>query len=282
MNKNIIIKKMLGEFIGCFFLGSVGLMSIYQNIVFGGSVVEIAITFGLCIALAIAVMAPISGAMISPAFTIAQAIFKRFPIKEVIPYIFAQIMGWFLGALLIIAMCNESLYLWENTMGIVRGTASDVYSAQIFMCNMPNMLFASSLGAGLDSGIQLWPVWACILNETLGTLILTFATLVYSDPRNRMRPSLKSVPLMSGFVLAMLIGTLLVGSSACLNPARDLGPRLALKIFGWESAFPGFGWNNGGNWWIWWLCTIGGAILGEIVYEYIWGKIILDNELEDK
>jgi glycerol uptake facilitator protein len=35
---------------------------------------------------------------------------------------------------------------------------------------------------------------------------------------------------------------------ACINPARDLGPRIAITILGWgAAAFPGVG----RPWWVW-------------------------------
>ncbi len=281
-DNSLVLKKMVGEFLGCFFLGSIGLFTIYQGIVYGAATVaEIGIMFGICIMFAVVVAAPLSGAVLNPAITIAQALFKRIPWKQVLPLIIAQVLGWFLGCLLLIAMTNSSLLIWEQALSITRGNATDVYSAQIFMCNMPNMLMALGLGAGLDTGLVSWPLWACIANEIMCSILLTLAVLVFTDPRIRLRPELKNLSLYLGLIVALAIGAMLAGSTACMNPARDLGPRIALHIFGWESAFPGLGWNSGGYWWIWWIVPVLGATLAAVIHYYMIGKNIVDDEMED-
>jgi glycerol uptake facilitator protein len=276
-----IYKKMLGEFVACFVLGFVGLGTIYQAIVYGaGTVPEIGIMFGICIMFAVIIAGPISGALLNPAITIAFAVFNKFPKKDVIPFCVAQVLGWFVGCLLLVAVTNDSILLWEASIQVARGTPSDVYSAQVFLCNMPNMLMANGLGAGLGSGVASWPTWASILNEIGATMTLTLSVLVFTDPKNRFRPQVKSFALWLGLIIALAISMFLAGSTACMNPARDLGPRMALYLFGWgQSTFPGLGFGSGGVWWVWWVVPIAGAILATALYEFGLNKWVLDNEL---
>lgn len=277
-----ITKKCIGEFIGCFALGYIGLGTILTGIIYGFSdIYGIGMMFGFTIMFAVIISFPLSGAVLNPAITITLAAMKKFPWKEVPVYIIIQILGWGLGCLLLIATTNESLLLWEAANGIVRGTESDVYSAQIFMCNMPNMLCALGLGAGLGSGIVSWPVWASIVNELLASALLCVSVLIFIDAKNRVRPELKSFPLWLGIIIALAIMFFLPGSTACMNPARDLGPRIALWLFGYESTFPGLGWGNGANWWIWWVVSTAGALLAGFFYCKVLCPCCMDDESKD-
>jgi hypothetical protein len=50
---------------------------------------------------------------------------------------------------------------------------------------------------------------------------------------------------------------------ACINPARDLGPHIAISILGWgAAAFPGVG----RPWWIWTVGPILGALAGGVAW----------------
>ena len=277
-------KRMTGEFIGCFILGYIGLGTIYTAIVYKyGTVMEIGIMFGITITFAVIISAPISGAVLNPGITIAQALFRKFPWKLVPAYILAQVAGWFLGCLLLLATANDSVAMWETSLGIIRGNANDVYSAQIFLCNMPNMLGEMSLGLDLGSKATAWPVWASVVNELLASMLLMLSVAVFTDPKNRFRPPLQFFPLWLGFIVALAIMFFLPGSTACMNSARDFGPRLALALFGWgDSTFPGLGWGLGGIWWVWWVVPTLGAIGALFLYEKVLCPSCTDNALADK
>ena len=279
-----IWKKILGEAIGCFALGYIGLGTIATFVLYGFSdVYGVGIMFGLTIMFAVIIAGPISGAVLNPAITIAQACFKKFSWKEVPAYIIAQLLGWFLGCLLLVATFDGALAQYEAANGYIRGTSADVFTAQIFMCNMPNMLCALGFDATTENVVTTtWPVWASIVNEVLASALLTISVLIFTDGKNRFRPILKGFPLWLGFIVGLAIMFFLPGSTACMNPARDLGPRLALWIFGWgDSTFPGLGWGSGGYWWIWWVVCTFGAVLAGWFYEKVLNKICLDDETKD-
>lgn len=284
-NLSPITKKCIGELIGCFALGYIGLGTIYTCIVYGFSdIYGVGIMFGLTIMFAAIIAGPLSGAVLNPAITIAQACFKKFAWKEVPAYIISQVIGWFLGTLLLLATINHGIAFYETANGFIRGTSMDVYTAQIFQCNMPNMLCALGL-EGLKNSVAStsWPVWACVINEIMASALLCISVLIFTDPRNRLRPILGAFPLWLGFIIGLAIMFFLPGSTACMNPARDLGPRLALKVFGWgQSTFPGLGWGSGGYWWIWWIVCPIGAILAEFCYEKILVPCTLDDARNDK
>lgn len=281
-NLSPITKRCIGELIGCFVLGYIGLGTIVTGIVNQFSdIYGIGMMFGFTIMFAVIIAAPISGAVLNPAITISQAVFKRFSWKEVPLYVIMQVIGWGLGTLLLVATFNDTLKIYEAANNFIRGTDADVYTAQIFMCNMPNMLCALGLGGGVGSGVTVWPVWASIVNEFFASAFLCISVLIFLDSKNRFRPILKAFPLWLGIIIGLAIMFFLPGSTACMNPARDLGPRIALWLFGWKSAFPGLGWGQGGYWWIWWIVCTAGAIFAGWIYDKILTPCCLDDETKD-
>lgn len=94
------MKKYLAEAIGTFALVFCGAGAIVINDVTNGSVshVGIAITFGLIVTAMIYAFGSISGAHINPAVTIAFSVTDRFDKKDLLPYIFAQLIGAFVAS----------------------------------------------------------------------------------------------------------------------------------------------------------------------------------------
>lgn len=88
-------KKIVAEFVGTYILVFCGTGAVVIDQTTNGGVthVGIAITFGFVVMSLIYALGNISGAHMNPAVSIAFAVAKRFPIKEVIPYIIAQVAG---------------------------------------------------------------------------------------------------------------------------------------------------------------------------------------------
>ena len=96
----MLLKKSIAELIGTFalvFCGT-GAMIIDQQTNGAVTHVGVAITFGLIVMAMIYALGNLSGAHINPAVTLAFAIAKRFPLKEIAPYIVAQLVGAFLAS----------------------------------------------------------------------------------------------------------------------------------------------------------------------------------------
>jgi MIP family channel proteins len=94
------VNKYLAELIGTFALVFAGTGAIIINHVSNGAVthVGIAITFGLVIMAMIYSVGDVSGAHFNPAVTIGFAISRRLPLREVFPYILAQLIGAFIAS----------------------------------------------------------------------------------------------------------------------------------------------------------------------------------------
>src|ERR1700740_3348237 len=91
------MRKYLAEIIGTFALVFCGTGAIIINQETGGAIthVGVAMTFGLIISAMIFALGDVSGAHMTPAVTLAFAIAKRFPAKDIIPYIISQAIGAF-------------------------------------------------------------------------------------------------------------------------------------------------------------------------------------------
>lgn len=106
-------RKYLSETVGTFALVFCGTGAIIINQETNGVITHagIAMTFGLIVAAMIFALGDVSGAHLNPAVTIAFTLAKRFPLKQVVPFIISQIAGAFLasGLLLFLFPENDSL-----------------------------------------------------------------------------------------------------------------------------------------------------------------------------
>ena len=107
------MKKYFAELIGTFAMIFCGTGAIIINHETQGVITHagVALTFGLIVAAMIYALGNISGAHLNPAVTIGFWIAKKFPGKEILPYIIAQLAGAFLasGILKFLFPANEIL-----------------------------------------------------------------------------------------------------------------------------------------------------------------------------
>lgn len=107
------MKNYLIELIGTFFLVFVGCGAMVINTEMGGVIshVGVAMSWGLIVMVLIYAIGDISGAHLNPAVTIGFYVAKRFALKEVLPYIIAQLIGALLAAysLKLLFPLNETL-----------------------------------------------------------------------------------------------------------------------------------------------------------------------------
>lgn len=104
------IRRSVAEFIGTFALVTAGCGAIMVNAQTGALThVGIALTFGLIITVMIVATGHISGAHFNPAVTIAFAVTRHFPWREVVSYVVAQLLGAVLGALTLrLLICSSN------------------------------------------------------------------------------------------------------------------------------------------------------------------------------
>ncbi|GAA5483828.1 MIP/aquaporin family protein [Haloferula sargassicola] len=247
---------LVGEFTGTFLLVFFGCGSVAAAVLTGAQIgiFQVAIVWGIAIALAIHLTASLSGAHLNPAVTLAMAAFANFERRRVPGYLLAQLLGAFAAAAVLHVLFGSALQTFETTHGIVRGAPGSEASAMIYGEYFPN-----PGGKALDQVTrESLPLWRAFLVECIGTAVLLLAICGLTDERNRSRsPVLTATGI--GLTVTILISLLAPLTQAGFNPARDLAPRLFSSLAGWKS-LP-FTFNGQG----WWLVYVVGPILGGMI-----------------
>ena len=200
--------------------------------------IVITVGWGLAVAMAIYAVGSISGAHINPAVTLGLAVRGEFAWALVPTYILAQMIGGFIGAVMV---WLHYLPHWGKTEDP-----------------------ASKLGV-FATGPAIRSYWANLLSEIFGTFVLVSAIL--SIGANEFTEGLN--PLIIGFLI-VAIGVSMGGTTGyAINPARDLGPRIA------HALLPIAG-KGGSDWMYSWVPVIGpvlGGIYGALMYRALFDQI---------
>lgn len=107
---NGLLRRSGAEFIGTYGLVTAGCGAIMVNAQTQAIThVGVALTFGLIVTVMIAALGHISGAHFNPAVTVAFAVTRHFPRREVIYYVLAQVAGAVLGAITIQVLLGGSV-----------------------------------------------------------------------------------------------------------------------------------------------------------------------------
>jgi aquaporin Z len=101
-----VMKKMIAEFIGTFALVFCGTGAVVIDQETHGAVTHagIAMTFGLIVMCMVYALGNISGAHLNPAVSIAFTVAKRFPLRQLLPYIVSQLAGAVAASLVLKAL----------------------------------------------------------------------------------------------------------------------------------------------------------------------------------
>ncbi|MFD1426650.1 MIP/aquaporin family protein [Kroppenstedtia sanguinis] len=241
------------EFVGTFILIFIGCGTVAGRTLNGVEMGqwELSIIWGLAVTLAVYVTGAVSGAQLNPAVTVTMAVFRKFPWKNVIPYIASQVAGAFAGAAVVYGLYKGIFAHWEKTEQVVRGSAESLESAGVFFTAPASFL------SNFDA----------FLVEFSITAILLIVILAVVDDRNPLLPALNNLgPLAIGLTVAVLGGSFGTLTGFALNPARDFGPRLFAWLTGWDSvALPA----AGGYAWVPILGPILGGLAGALVYDFM-------------
>jgi glycerol uptake facilitator protein len=250
-----------GEALGTFLLVFFGCGSVATSVLTGALTggFQVAIVWGIGIAVAIHLTGSLSGAHLNPAITVAFALGTDFPWKRVPRYFAAQCFGAFAASLVLYAVFHNLLATYEAAHGIVRGAPGSEATAMIF-----GEFFPNPGGRPLTAARRAaMPMPAAFFAEFCGTAILALVILACSDPRNRARPKALA-PAVIGLTVTLLISLFSPLTMACFNPARDLAPRVFSALAGWNLVpFT----TNGSGWLtVYVLAPIVGGLAGSWVY----------------
>ena len=200
--------------------------------------IVITLGWGMAVAVAVYAVAAVSGAHINPAVTIGLASVGIFPWAQVPGYIIAQILGAFVGAVLVWLTYYDH---WKETDD-------------------------PTLKLGVFSTIpQIRNTVPNCLTEVIGTAMLLFGVLAILGATAPFAQAGIIVPLLIGF-LVLSIGLSLGGPTGyAINPARDLGPRLAHAVL----PIPGKGDSDWSYSWIPIVAPLVGGIIGAVLYSVL-------------
>ncbi len=258
-------RECLAEIIGTFLLVFFGIGAVHVAVLTGAMVGlgQVAIVFGLGISLAVYAVSAVSGAHLNPAVTIAVAAYRGFPVSKIGPYIVSQLIGAFLGAALLYALFSGVITRFEAEKKLVRGQAGSELSAMIYGEYFPN---PAIIGTDAEA-FKTISLPQAMLAEIVGTALLAFFVFALTDARNLNRPTGSFFALFIGLAIGLIIAILASLTQACLNPARDFGPRLFSWFAGWGSiAIPG---PRGGFFTVYILSPIIGGLIGAGIYQFI-------------
>lgn len=233
-----LMSAFLGELIGTMILivfggGVVGGVVLKKSKAENSGWIVITMGWGLAVAMAAYAVGQFSGAHLNPAITIGLAAIGSFPWSDVPTYIIAQMIGAFIGAVIVYL---HYLPHWKATDD--QGAKLAVFSTDPAIKNPA----------------------ANLLSEVIGTFILLLGLLALGA--NKFAEGMN--PFIVGFLI-VAIGLSLGGTTGyAINPARDLGPRIAHFIL----PIPGKGSSNWGYAWIPVVGPIIGGTYGALFYKW--------------
>lgn len=198
--------------------------------------------WGLGVAVAVYAVNSISGAHLNPAVTVGLAAIGKFAWSSVPGYVGAQMIGAFLGAVI------------------------------VWLAYLPHWSITEDNGAKLAvfcTGPAVRKPALNVLPEIIGTFVLVLGVLAILSPKNLLPNSGFETGFAPSLVggLVWAIGLSLGGPTGyAINPARDLGPRLA------HSCLPIAG-KGDSDWGYAWVPVVGpiiGGVLGAVCYKALW------------
>ena len=195
-----MLVKFLAEFFGTMLLiilgdGVVANVTLNKSGMKGAGSIQITLAWGLAVMVPAFIFGAASGAHFNPALTIALAVDGSLPWAEVPIYIIGQFAGAIVGACIVYLMFKDQFDATDDP-----GTKLGVFSTGPSVPNLPLNIFC----------------------EAVATFVLVFAI--------KGIPGTAAAGLSNLFVFGIIvsIGMSLGGLTGyALNPARDIGPRIA-------------------------------------------------------
>lgn len=203
-----LLRKCIAEFMGAFAIVLAGCGAIAANQISGGAVthVGIAASFGLVVMAMIYTLGHVSGAHFNPAVTLAFSVVRRFPAREILPYVIAQCLGALSASLVHVLTLRPVLATQARGATLVLGVTQPL--GGMFMTAF---------------------VWEFLLTFLLMFVIMGVAT------------NYRSVGKAAGLAIGGTVWfeALFAGPicGASMNPARSLGPALVAGNWNHFSAY---------------------------------------------
>jgi glycerol uptake facilitator protein len=227
---------LIGEIIGTMLLILLG-DGVVANVLLGKTKgnnsgwIVITTAWAFAVFVGVFAVSTVSGAHLNPAVTIGLAVAEITPWGDVLFYIIGQFIGAFIGAVL------------------------------VFLHHYPHWAETADPGLKLavfSTGPAIRSVTWNLVAEIIGTFVLMFGVLRIVSPTEM--GALSALPVA---FLVWVIGLALGGTTGyAINPARDLGPRIAHFLL----PIPGKGDSDWGYSWIPVVGPVVGAIIAAILH----------------
>ena len=233
-----MIKRLAAEFLGTFWLVLGGCGSAVLAANFGGDgnplgigLLGVSLAFGLTVLTGAYAFGHISGAHFNPAVSVGLWAGGRFPLKELVPYIAAQVVGAILAGWILFLIASGS------------GTfAVDPTAAGAFASN--------GYGALSPGGYSVAAAFLC-------EVVLTAMFLVVILGATHPRAPAGFAPIAIGLALTLIHLISIPVTNTSVNPARSTG----VAFFAGSGAISQL--------WLFWLAPILGGLLGGVIYGWL-------------
>ena len=239
-----LLVQCIFEFIGTFVLvvlgcGVVACVSLRKSKGESAGWIVVTLAWGLAVMCGVLIAGPYSGAHLNPAVTLGLAAAGKFPWIYVLPFIVAQILGGILGGMLVYVFYKDHFDATddaETKLGVFATIPAIRNSKRNFIC------------------------------EIIGTFILVLVILFIGDECNSSQVGLGSIGALPVALLVVAIGMSLGGTTGyAINPARDLGPRIAHAILPIK--------GKGSSQWSYSWVPIAGPLLGGVIAALLYATI---------
>jgi len=232
-------KRLAAELLGTFWLvlGGCGSAVLAAHVVgadgyaFGIGYLGVALAFGLTVLTGIYAFGHISGGHFNPAVTLGLWAGNRFPVKDVAPYVVAQVVGAIAAGWILFQIASGA-----------SGFAIDPAAAGAFASN--------GYGSLSPGGYSVAAAFLCEVVLTAFFLIVIMGSTHKNAPTG-------FAPIAIGLALTLIHLISIPVTNTSVNPARSTG----VALFAGSGAL--------GQLWLFWLAPILGALLGGIVYRWL-------------
>jgi aquaporin Z len=233
-----MFKRLGAEFLGTFWLVLGGCGSAVLAAKFGGEgnplgigLLGVSLAFGLTVLTGAYAFGHVSGAHFNPAVSFGLWAGGRFPLKDLVPYLLAQVLGAILAGWILFQIAS--------------GTSAFAIDA-----NAAGAFASNGFGALSPGGYSIAAGFLC-------EVVLTAMFLVVIMGATHKHAPAGFAPIAIGLALTLIHLISIPVTNTSVNPARSTG----VALFAGPGAL--------GQLWLFWLAPIIGGLLGGVIYRWL-------------